>query len=84
MQHFQGYTGSIWMLPSGNYLLCITPAATRAPENKTMMKKCTNFAGHFDGRSGAPVQYRAHRLFKEVQGFGKSHWTSPLSKYCSQ
>jgi hypothetical protein len=29
MQHVQGYTGSHWMPPSGNYLLGIAPAAAK-------------------------------------------------------
>jgi hypothetical protein len=33
MQHVQGYTGSYWMPPSGNYLLRIAPAAARATAN---------------------------------------------------
>jgi hypothetical protein len=37
MQHVQGYTGSHWTLPSGNYSLRITLAAARAPANKTTM-----------------------------------------------
>jgi hypothetical protein len=66
MQHVQGYPGSPWMPPSGNYLLRIAPVATRATANNTMTKKWTNFDGHLDGRSGAPVQYRAHCLMEEV------------------
>jgi hypothetical protein len=53
MQHVQGYTGSHWMLPLGNYLLRIAPAATA---NKTTTKTCTHIAGHFDGHGGALVQ----------------------------
>jgi len=37
MQHVQGYTGSHWTPPLGNYLLCIALAATRVTANKTMM-----------------------------------------------
>ena len=37
MQHVQGHTGSHWTPPSGNYLLRIASAATRATENKTTM-----------------------------------------------
>ncbi len=66
MQHVQGYPGSHWMPPLGNYLLCITPVAARATANKTMTKKWTNFAGHFDGPGGAPVQYHAHCLIEKV------------------
>jgi hypothetical protein len=38
MQQVQGYSGSHWMLPSGNYLLRITPAAARATADETMTK----------------------------------------------
>ena len=37
MQHVQGYTGSHWTPPSGNYSLRIALAATRATANKTTM-----------------------------------------------
>ena len=37
MQHVQGYTGSHWTLPLGDYLLRIALAAARATANKTMM-----------------------------------------------
>jgi hypothetical protein len=84
MQHVQGNTGSLWTLPPGNYLLRIAPAAARATANKTTMKKCTNFAGHFDGRGGGLVQYSMHCSMEDVQGFGRSHWTPPSGKYCGQ
>jgi len=38
MKHVQGYTGSHWVLPLGNYLLCIAPAANRATFNTTTMQ----------------------------------------------
>jgi hypothetical protein len=41
MQHDQGYTGSHWTPPSGNYLLRIASAAARATINKTMMQHVT-------------------------------------------
>jgi hypothetical protein len=37
MKHAQGYTGSYWTLPSGDYSLLIAPAAARATINKTTM-----------------------------------------------
>jgi len=37
MQHVQGYTGSHWTPPSGDYSLHIALAAARAPANKTTM-----------------------------------------------
>ncbi len=75
IQLIQGYTGSLWTLPSGNYLLRIAPVATRATGNKTMIKNCTYFARHSNGRGGAPVQHCMHRPMEEVQGFTRSHWT---------
>jgi hypothetical protein len=71
MRHVQGYPGSHWTPTSGDYLLRIAPAATRATANKTTTNKWTNFAGHFDGHGGAPVQNRMHCPMEEVQGFGK-------------
>jgi hypothetical protein len=38
MRHVQGYLGSHWMPPLGNYSLRITPAAARATANKTVTK----------------------------------------------
>jgi len=38
MKHDQGFTGSHWSPPSGDYLLLIAPAATRATANKTKMQ----------------------------------------------
>jgi hypothetical protein len=38
MQHVQGYTGSHWTQPLGNYLLHIAPATTRATRKQTTVK----------------------------------------------
>jgi hypothetical protein len=38
MQHVQGYTGSHWTLPLGDYSLRIASAATRMTINKTTMQ----------------------------------------------
>ncbi len=46
-----------------------------------MTNKCTLYAGHFDGHSGAPEQYRRHRLMWYVQGYSRSHWTPALGDY---
>ena len=35
--------------------------------------KCTNLAGHFNGRDGVTVQYRVHHPAEEVHGFLKIH-----------
>ncbi len=79
MQHVQGYTGSHWMVPLGNYLLRIAPAATRATANKTTTKTYTYFAVHFDSHGNALVRYRGHFPIREVQGFTRSHWMPPLA-----
>jgi hypothetical protein len=84
MRHVQGYPGSHWTPPSGDYLLRIAPAATKATVNETMTNKMTNFDGHFDGHGGVPVQYHTHCPMEEVQVFGRSHWTPPSGKNCSQ
>jgi hypothetical protein len=55
MEHIQFYNKIHGMLPSGNYLLCIAPAAARSTANETTTKTCTHFAGHFYDRGGAPV-----------------------------
>jgi hypothetical protein len=41
MRHVQGYSGSHWTPESGNYLLRIAPAATRATGKQTTINKCT-------------------------------------------
>jgi hypothetical protein len=81
MQHVQGYSGSHWMPPSGDYLLCIALAATRATGKQTTINKYTYKAGRFDGHGNALVRNRTHCLMEEVHGFTRSHWTSPSGKY---
>jgi hypothetical protein len=81
MQHVQGYTGSHWTPPSGNYLLRIAPAAARATGKQTTMNKYTYFSGHLDGHGDAPVRNHAHPLMEEVQGFTRSNWMLPLGTY---
>ena len=41
MRHVHGYSASHWMLASGDYLLCIAPAAARATGKQTTINKCT-------------------------------------------
>jgi hypothetical protein len=81
MQHVQGYSGSHWMPASGNYLLSIAQAATRATGKQTTINKHTYKAGHFDGHGDAPVRNRVHCPMEEVRGFTRSHWTQPSGKY---
>jgi hypothetical protein len=41
MRHVQGYSGSHWTLPLGNYWLRIAPAAARATGKQTTINKYT-------------------------------------------
>jgi hypothetical protein len=84
MRHVQGYSGSHWTPPSGNYLLCIAPAAARATGIQTTINKYTCKAGNFDGHGNAPVRNRTHRPMEEVQSFPRSHWMPPLGEYYAQ
>jgi hypothetical protein len=84
MHHVQGYFESHWTPASGNYLLCIAPAAARATGKQTTINKYTYKSGHFDGHGDAPVRNRVHRLMEEVQSFTRSHWTLPLGEYYVQ
>jgi hypothetical protein len=81
MQHVQGYSGSHWTLPLGNYLLRVAPAATRATGKQTTINKYSYKAGRFDGHGDAPVRNRMHCPMEEVQSFTRSHWTPPSGKY---
>ena len=47
MRHVQGYSGSHWMLASGNYLLRMAPVAARAKGKQTTINKYTYKAGCF-------------------------------------
>jgi hypothetical protein len=75
MQHVQGYTGSHWTPPSGNYSLRIALAVGGrqgdSKQNKDVL--CTHFDGHFDGHRNAVVLYRVHHPMEEFQGFHISH-----------
>jgi hypothetical protein len=84
MQHVQGYSGSHWTPPSGNYLLRIAPAAARATGKQTTINKYTYKAGRFDYHGNAPVRNCAHCLMEEIQGFTRSHWTLPSGEYYVQ
>jgi hypothetical protein len=41
MRHVQGYSGSYWTPPSGNYSLRFTPAAARETGKQTSINKYT-------------------------------------------
>jgi hypothetical protein len=84
MCHVHSYSGSHWTPASGNYLLPIAPAATRATINKTTIKQYTHFAGRFDSHCNAAVQYRAYCPIEMDQGYNGSHWSPPSGEYCGQ
>jgi hypothetical protein len=66
MRHVQGYSGSHWMPPLGNYLLRIAPVATRPTGKQTTINKYTSKVGRFDGHGNVPVRNRSHCLMEEV------------------
>jgi hypothetical protein len=55
MENVQSFAKSHWMLPSDNYLLRIALATAQVLFKILTIKECTQIAGHFDGRGGAPV-----------------------------
>ena len=73
MQHVQGYTGSHWTPPSGDYSLRIALAARQGDSKQNNFILCTHFDGHFGGHRDAVVLYHAHHPVEEVQGFHISH-----------
>ncbi len=84
MRHVQGYSGSHWMQPLGNYLLQIALAAARATGKQTTINKYTLKGGRFDGHGNALVRKCMHCPMEEVQSFTKSHWMLPLGEYYVQ
>ena len=68
MQRNQGYYGSHGMPASGNYSLCITPAAARATGIQITINKHTCKDGHFDGQGDAPVRTCAHLTLPQHVG----------------
>ena len=82
MQHDQGYTGSLCMLPSGDYSLHIAPVAARA----TITKQCKNAPSLLAISMDIAMRllYRLHRTMEETHDFMRSHWTPPSGKYLLQ
>ncbi len=80
-EHVQGYSGSHWTPPSGDYPLRIAPAAARVTGKQTTINKYTYKACHFDGHGNAPEHNCTHCPMEEVQGFTRSHWMLPLGEY---
>jgi hypothetical protein len=77
-------TKSLWMLPSGNYLLCIALTAARVIGKTGQWKNTSLFTCYSDGHGGVPVRYSMHHSMENVDGFTRSHWMPPLGKYLLQ
>jgi hypothetical protein len=70
MQRVQGYFGSHCTPASGDYLLHIAPAATRATGIQTTINKHTIEDGHFNGHGDA------RRSRASIEATGRCHWAS--------
>jgi hypothetical protein len=68
MRNVQGYLGSHWTPVSGNYSLCMAPAAARATGIQTTINKYTYKDSYFDGHGNAPVRNHAHRPIENGGG----------------
>ncbi len=83
LQHVQGYTGSHWTPPSGNYLLCNALAAARATANKTSIKNLPTLLAV--SMAVVVQQYNIMRiaLWRRFMAFLKAtrrhHWVSTHS-----
>jgi hypothetical protein len=80
MRHIQGYSGSHWTPPSGDYSLRITPVAARATGEQTTINKYTKklavsmaMAMHWYVTACIP-QWRRSRALLEATGC--CHWVS--------
>jgi hypothetical protein len=67
MEEIQGFAGSHWMPPLGDYSLHIAPAAARTTITHTMMNKYTYFAGRFDIPPAGAYQKTATPHLRLVQ-----------------
>ncbi len=87
MPHVQGYSGSHWMPPPGNYLLRIAPAAARATANETEknVPKRLAFlmAAVVHGYNTAHIaQWR--RLRALLEAIKCRHWASIVANRCNR
>jgi hypothetical protein len=79
--HFDGHAEALkqymWHCPmklvQGYILTTYRPGCRQGDNQQNNNAKCTQFAGRFDGHRNPAVQYQAHRLMEEVQGFHKRH-----------
>jgi hypothetical protein len=83
MQHDQGFTGSHWTPPSGDYWLRIAPAAARATANKTKVQNVSSLptivmAITVCQYNTAPIaQWR--RFIAFIKATKRCHWASTRS-----
>ncbi len=88
MQYVQGYPRSHWTPPSGDYLLCIAPAAARATSNESTTKNwptllAISMAAAVRQYSTACIpQWRRSRAL--VGATGRHHWASIAANSCNQ
>jgi hypothetical protein len=80
MQHVQGYSGSHWTPASGNYSLCIAPAAARATGIHTTINKYTCKAAILMAMAMRRYVTRCIAQWKRLS-FTRSHWTPQLGEY---
>ncbi len=84
MQHVQGYPGSHWTLPLGNYSFQITPVAARATANKRTAKNGPALLAILMAMAvrryttGCIVWWRRSRA--SLENTGCRHWVSIMVK----
>ncbi len=85
MQLDQGFIGSHWTLPLGNYLLHIVPAAARATINKTTMQHVPTLLAVLMAiamrRYNTVCIPRWRRFAAFISGFHKNHLSPPSGKH---
>jgi hypothetical protein len=83
MQYAQGCTGSHWVLPLGDYLLCIAPAAARATETKQQQRhKLTLLAVLMAMAMRRYVTAHIARWTRSrasLEATGRHHWATIMS-----
>ncbi len=88
MRHLQGYPGSHWTLPLGNYLLHITPAAAKATTTNTRTKNWPTLMAilmaiavrRYD--TARIAQWRRSRAL--VEATGCCHWVIIAANKCNR
>ncbi len=87
MQHIQGFSGSHWTPPLGDYLLRIAPAAARATANKMTTKNVPKrlaifMAAAVRGYNTAHIA-RWRRFRALLEATRRCHWASIVANRCN-